>query len=93
MIIDRLNSAEPIQPKKNTSVSSQRGEKAEGDSVSLSADALEKAELYSALEIARSTPDERLALIEELKAKINDPSYINDEVLAGTADGILDQLL
>ncbi|HON88228.1 MAG TPA: flagellar biosynthesis anti-sigma factor FlgM [Spirochaetia bacterium] len=93
MIIDRLNSAEPIQPKKNNTITTHKVQKSEGDSVSLSADALEKAELYAALEIARSAPDERLALIEELKAKINDPAYINEEVLGKTADGILDQLL
>jgi hypothetical protein len=30
--------------------------------------------------------------VAELKAKINDPSYIDDKVLSMTADRILDQL-
>lgn len=92
MTIDRLNPLDPIQPKR-TNPTPRVSKDDRRDSVSLSSEAIEKAEMYNAIELARSAPDERSARIAELKAKINDPDYINDTVLAATADRILDQLL
>lgn len=92
MTIDRLNSLDPIQPKR-TNTSQRLTKDVRNDSVSLSSEAIERAELYNAIELAKAAPDERAARIAELKAKINDPDYINDAVLAVTADRILDQLL
>ncbi len=92
MTIDRLNSLDPIQPKKTTNTTRSSGDTGR-DSVSLSSEAIEKAEIFTAIELAKAAPDERTARIAELKAKINDPGYINDAILSGTADRILDQLL
>ncbi len=92
MTIDRLNSLEQIQPKK-TNTTARTDSDAGRDSVSLSSEAIEKAEIFSAIELAKAAPDERSARIAELKAKINDPAYINDAILSGTADRILDQFL
>jgi len=92
MTIDRLNQVEPIQPKKTTpSPKTERTGK--NDSISLSSEAMEKAELFSIMEMAKSAPDERLDRIAEIKARLNDPEYLNDTVLAATAERILDQLL
>ena len=92
MTIDRLNPLDPIQPKKPSGVT--RTDRNSGsDSVSLSSEAVVKAELFKALELAKAAPDVRMDRVTELKAKINDPSYINDAVLNATADRILDQLL
>jgi len=92
MTIDRLNSLDPIQPKK-TNTTARTDLEAGRDSVSLSTEAIEKAEIFNAIELAKAAPDERSARIAELKAKINDPAYINDAILSGTADRILDQFL
>ncbi len=92
MTIDRLNSLDPIQPKK-TPNTARTDSDAGRDSVSLSSEAIEKAEIFNAIELAKAAPDERTARIAELKAKINDPGYINDAILSSTADRILDQLL
>lgn len=92
MTIDRLNPLDPLQPKR-TSTTQRVTKDARSDSVSLSSEAIEKAEMYNAIELAKAAPDERTARIQELKARINDPDYINDTVLAATADRILDQLL
>lgn len=92
MTIDRLNPLDPIQPKKTGGAA--RTERASrSDSVSLSSEAIEKAEIYRAFELAKAAPNERSARIEELKTLINDPEYLNDAVLNATADRILDQLL
>ncbi|HAW86432.1 MAG: flagellar biosynthesis protein FlgM [Spirochaetes bacterium GWD1_61_31] len=92
MTIDRLNSLDPLQPKRTTNTP-RAGKGARGDSVSLSSEAIEKAELYQAMELAKAAPEERADRIAELRAKINDPDYLNDAVLSATADRILDQLL
>jgi negative regulator of flagellin synthesis FlgM len=92
MTIDRLNSIDPIRDPQKPSL----GGKATGargvDSISISPDAAEKAELFKALEQIKSAPETRSDRITELKAKINEPSYMNDAVVSMTADRIIDQL-
>ncbi|TFG78705.1 MAG: flagellar biosynthesis anti-sigma factor FlgM [Spirochaetales bacterium] len=92
MTIDRLNPMDPIQPKKPAGA--ERADRnARSDSVNLSSEALEKAELFRVIELVKTAPDERADKIAELKARIDDPNYIDETVLSGTADRILDQLL
>jgi negative regulator of flagellin synthesis FlgM len=90
MTIDRINPLEPIQPGKKSGRSGQVERGKESDSISLSSEAVEKAELYQAMELVSAADDVRTERIAELKAKINDPSYINDKILQATADKILD---
>ncbi len=92
MTIDRLNPLDPIQPKKPAGAS-RADRSSRNDSVSLSSEAIEKAEIYRAFELAKAAPEERSARIEQLKALIDDPAYLNDAVINMTADRILDQLL
>ncbi len=93
MTIDRLNSIDPIRDPQKAAQSGRTPRPARGDSVAISSDAAEKAELYTAVEIAKAAPDLRTDRIAELKAKIDDPAYLNDAVISLTADRILDQLL
>ena len=44
-------------------------------------------------ELAAAAPDIRMEKIEELKVKINDPSYLNSETIRATADRLIDVLL
>ncbi|MDR0400015.1 MAG: flagellar biosynthesis anti-sigma factor FlgM [Treponema sp.] len=60
------------------------------DSISLSPEALEKAEIYRAAALVAASPDTRAQRIAELKAKIDDPSYIDNRILEATADKILE---
>lgn len=92
MTIDRLNPIDPIQNPKKTGATG-RSDKIEGDAINLSSEAVEKSELFSAIEIAKAAPDVRSDRVAELKAKIDDPSYIDDAVIGLTADRILDQFL
>ncbi len=92
MTIDRLNSMDPIRDPQKPSPGG-KPEKARGDSIAISSDASEKGDLFRAIELAKAAPDQRTDRIAELKAKIDDPSYIDDAVLSMTADRIVDQLL
>jgi negative regulator of flagellin synthesis FlgM len=94
MTIDRLNSMDPIRDPQKTAQGAKAQRARGGDSISISSDAAMKAELFRALELAKAAPDApRADRIAELKAKIDDPSYLNDAVLSMTADRIIDQLL
>jgi negative regulator of flagellin synthesis FlgM len=91
MTINRIGYLEPIQPGKQPG----RGDpvqKTKSDSITLSSEAVEKSELYHAMRAASSAPDIRLERIEELRQKINDPSYINEKIINATADKIMDAL-
>jgi negative regulator of flagellin synthesis FlgM len=92
MTIDRLNSIDPIRDPQKPAPGG-RAEKARGgDSISISSDAAQKAELLKAFELAKAAPETRSDRIAELKAKINEPSYMSDAVVSMTADRIIDQL-
>ena len=92
MTIDRLNSVDPIRDPQKPSLGGKAEKAGGGDSISISSDAAKKAELYKALELAKAAPETRSDRIAELKAKVNQPSYINDAVVSMTADRIIDQL-
>lgn len=90
MMIDRINSIDPIQGGKKTSRSESIHSTGPVDSVALSSEAIEKADLYHAVELVSASSDVRADRVAELKAKINDPAYINEVVLKGTVDRIMD---
>jgi negative regulator of flagellin synthesis FlgM len=90
MTVDRIGSIDPIQNSKKTGRSEAIHKKADADSVSLSHEAVEKGDLYQAIELVSSASDVRADKIAELKQKINDPAYINDTVINKTAEKIMD---
>jgi negative regulator of flagellin synthesis FlgM len=92
MTIDRIGSIDPIQPGKKPGGANQVRETPKSDSISISSEAVEKAELYRAMELAAAAPDVRAERVAELKAKINDPAYLNDQVIGVTADRLIDVL-
>jgi negative regulator of flagellin synthesis FlgM len=92
MIIDRLNSVDPIKDPQKPALGGKAEKARGGDSISISSDAAQKADLYKAFELAKAAPELRSDRVAELKAKINEPSYINDAVVSMTADKIIDQL-
>jgi negative regulator of flagellin synthesis FlgM len=90
MTIERINPLDPIQPGKKPGRSGQVSRDVASDSISLSSEAVEKAELYRAMELVSAAEDLRAERIAELKKKINDPAYIDDAVIKTTADRIMD---
>ena len=92
MTIDRIGSVDPIQPGKKPGRTGQVNETSRADSINISSEAQEKAELYRVRELAANAPDIRADRVAELKEKINDPSYINDRIVSATADRLIDAL-
>ncbi|GHV72021.1 hypothetical protein AGMMS49928_26960 [Spirochaetia bacterium] len=90
MTIDRVNYIDPIQPGKKSGRVSQVNPAAKTDSISFSSEAVEKSALYHAIELVSAAPDVRADRVAELKAKINDPSYLNDRIIGATADKIME---
>ncbi|MCL2139469.1 MAG: flagellar biosynthesis anti-sigma factor FlgM [Treponema sp.] len=60
------------------------------DSISLSPEAKEKAEVYQVVELIKAAPNLNDAQIAALREKINDPAYINERTISATADRIMD---
>ena len=89
MTVDRIGHVEPISPSKKTGRSERLGGNDKTDTISLSNEAMEKAEKYQVIELIKAVPELDEAKIVELRQKINDPSYLNDKVINATADNIL----
>lgn len=93
MMIERLGGLDPL---KNVQSSQKMVNKAPvkmgEDTVSVSAEAKEMAEAYYLTEVASSTPDVRSDLVSQIKEKIKDPSYINNAVIASTADKFMESI-
>jgi negative regulator of flagellin synthesis FlgM len=90
MTIDRVGSIDPIQPGKKPGQTGQVKGSPNADSISISSEAQAKAELFRAQELVSLAPELRAEKVEELKNKINDPSYINDKVISATADKLVE---
>ena len=90
MTIDKVGPPEPIKPVKKQGSNDRVNDNLSSDSITLSSEALKKGEFYQAVELVSAAPDARMDRIAELRRKINDPSYINDTVLQGTADKIIE---
>jgi negative regulator of flagellin synthesis FlgM len=89
MTVDRIGSIDSIQPGKKPGRNSQVSSSEKADSIAVSSEAIEKGDLYRAIELASSAPDVREERIAELRQKINDPSYLND-ALEATANSIME---
>jgi len=89
MMVERIGPLDPIQPGKAPG----KNEPLRGggtDSISLSPEAKEKAELYQVIELIKSAPELSDAEIVAIREKINDPSYLNERTISATADRIMD---
>jgi negative regulator of flagellin synthesis FlgM len=81
---------EPIQPGKKSGRVNQVQGAAKTDSISISPEAVEKSARDHAYDLVSLAPDLRADRVAELKAKINDPSYINDLIVEATADKLME---
>ena len=59
------------------------------DSISVSAEAKEMAEIYYMDKVAKETPDVRADRVAAVKEKLKDPNYLNDAVIKSAADKFL----
>jgi negative regulator of flagellin synthesis FlgM len=89
MMVNSISQIDPIQNIQKQG-QTQRVQAADSDSISLSAEAVKKSELYHFKQLVSAAPDIREDRVAELKAKINDPNYINDTILNATTDKIME---
>jgi flagellar biosynthesis anti-sigma factor FlgM len=90
MMIDKIGGINPLNNVQNTRrVNGADSLNAGTDSISVSDEAKEMAEVYYLKQVAAETPDVRAARVAEIKEKIKDPSYLNDAVINSTADHIM----
>ena len=93
MTINRIGQLDPIQPGKKPGRNGPVGGSDKTDSITLSPEAKEKAEMYQVVELIKSAPGLDDARIAELRQKINDPAYLNERVINATAEKIMNAWL
>ena len=89
MSIERLGSLDPLAAYKNSQKVNRVQSSAGQDSVSVSEEARAKAELFKLDAAVRSSSDVRMDRVEAVKAKLQDPNYINDTVINSVADKLM----
>ena len=92
MTVNRIGHVEPVPTGKKPGRSEQVGGNEKTDTISLSSDAIKKAEMYQVMELIKSAPELDDARIAELRQKIDDPSYLNEKVINATANNIINAL-
>jgi len=91
MIIDRLGGIDPLKDiQNNYKTPAKQHVKSGHDSISISNEEREMAEAYYLSSIAAETPDVRADRIAQVREKIQDPAYLNADVISSTADKIMD---
>ena len=90
MMIDKISNVNAINTLQNTKRSNNvTASQNYSDEISVSAEAKARAEELYLNQVAEETPDVRSELVEQIKLKIQDPSYLNEATIAATADRIL----
>lgn len=90
MMIDKISGVTPLNTIQSTrKTSSVATSKAASDTISVSEEAKAMADAYYLNEVKASTPDVRADLVEQVKAKIQDPNYLTQAVIGSTADALL----
>jgi negative regulator of flagellin synthesis FlgM len=96
MKVQGLHGVEQVQVLKKTAGLEKPVESATSETViNISKTAVNREEFLRALEIVKAAevPNVRADRVAELKAKINDPAYINESLIKLTADRVVDLLL
>jgi negative regulator of flagellin synthesis FlgM len=90
MTINRVGPTDPINNvNKANKVQKQQPQNSQ-DSIKVSKSAIDKSELIKAASIANNAPDIRADKVAEIKAKLEDPNYINDKVINSVAEKIME---
>lgn len=93
MMVGRIDHIEPLQPGKKPGKAESAKALDRSDSISLSPEAIAKAERYQIIELIKASEGIDNSRIVELREKINDPSYMNEKIINATADKIMDSWL
>ena len=88
-MVERIGQLDPIQPGNRPGKNDQLRGGDRTDTISLSSEARERAEIHQVVELIKSAPELDDAQINALRQRINDPAYLNGTISA-TADRIMD---
>lgn len=92
-MIDKIGGVNPLNNVQNTRhVNGSDSVSSGSDSISVSNEAKEAAEVYYMKEVAADTPDVRADRVAEVREKIKNPSYLNDAVIGSAADRFMANL-
>lgn len=89
MAIEGIGPVDPIQRFNKSERINKPDTARAGDSISVSEEARLRSEIMQAVEEARQIPEIRQDRVEEIKAKLQDPSYIDEQVIESVADQIM----
>jgi negative regulator of flagellin synthesis FlgM len=89
MTVERIGPLDPASNVKKTEKPAKTKTKSDVDSINVSQEARSKSEVFKALEATKAAPDVRVDRVQEVKRKLQDPSYPSEEIIEKTADGIL----
>jgi len=92
MTIDGIGPLDHISKLNKANNAQQHSNVKKTDSVNVSQEAKDRAEVYNAIEQAKNAPDIREDRVQEVKAKLEDPSYIDDKVIETVADKLIDDV-
>jgi negative regulator of flagellin synthesis FlgM len=90
MTIDRIGPVDPLSRFNKTEKTVRSELKEKTDSIDVSSEAKKSAELLQTMETVKLAPDVREDRIAEVKARLQDPNYINDTVVDSVADKLMD---
>lgn len=90
MLIDKISSINSVNLTQNAKPTEQVTNTAtDTDTISVSQEAHDRAVEYYMNQVALDTPDVRADKVAEVKAKISNPNYLSDAVIASTAEKIM----
>ncbi|QEN04492.1 flagellar biosynthesis anti-sigma factor FlgM [Thiospirochaeta perfilievii] len=90
MTINKIGPSDPVNNINKKNKVQETQQKSSPDSIKVSKSAMSKSELIKASTIAKNAPDIRANRVAEVKAKLEDPNYINDKVINSVADKIME---
>lgn len=91
MMIDKIGGIDPLNNVQGTRRTNETSKTSFGaDSISVSNEAKEKAAVYYMNQVADETPNVRSDRVAEVKAKLQDPNYLNNAVIASAADHLME---
>lgn len=90
MTIEKLGPINPVSKFNKTEKVEKPSKHDKSDSISFSEEAKSKGEVYKVSEQVKLTPEIRQDRIDEVKKKLQDPSYIDDKVVEIVAEQVMD---
>lgn len=92
-MIDKIGGINPLNNVQNLRKADNAAKVSKSsDSIEISKEAVEMAEAYYLEKVAAETPDVRADKIAEVRAKLQDPNYLNNAVFNSAADSFLTSL-